>query len=51
MRLCQLRILMAEVMHMNADAIWREFQQSGDPLYYLLYRALRERDRAESAQL
>ena len=51
MRLCPLRILKAEVMRMNADAIWREFQQSGDPLYYLLYRALRERDRAESAQL
>ncbi len=44
MRKAALRILNAEVMRMNAEAIWRVFQQSGDPLFYLLYRALRERD-------
>ena len=30
---------------MNTDAIWREFQRSGDPLIYLLYRASREEER------
>ena len=30
---------------MNTDTIWREFQRSGDPLVYLLYRALREQER------
>ena len=40
-----LKIIMTEVMRMNTDAIWREFQRSGDPLVYLLYRALREQER------
>ncbi len=30
---------------MNAEAIWREFQRSGDPLYYLLYRAYQDNER------
>ena len=24
---------------MSADAIWRAFAETGDPLYYLLYKA------------
>ncbi len=38
-------IIMTEVMRMNTDAIWREFQRSGDPLVYLLYRAYQEKAR------
>ena len=26
---------------MSADAIWKAFADSGDPLYYLLYRHVR----------
>jgi len=25
---------------MSSDPIWRAFAQSGDPLYYLLYKAV-----------
>ena len=25
---------------MNADPIWKAFAESGDPLYYLLYKAI-----------
>ena len=27
---------------MSADAIWRAFSETGDPLYYLLYKAAGE---------
>ena len=26
--------------HLNADPIWKAFAESGDPLYYLLYKAI-----------
>lgn len=30
---------MTEVMALDRDSVWRAFAQSGDPLYYLLYKA------------
>jgi len=27
-------------MHMSTDPIWKAFADSGDPLYYLLYKAV-----------
>ena len=34
-----LQTLSAEVVRMQ-DAIWQAFRETGDPLYYMLYRAL-----------
>lgn len=30
---------------MSTDAIWQAFAETGDPLYYLLYTNVRERQR------
>lgn len=32
---------------MSTDPIWRAFAQSGDPLYYLLYKAVTMDSKAE----
>ena len=39
-----LRILNAEVKRMRQDPIWLAFAQTGDPLYYLLYRSVKEQE-------
>ena len=30
---------------MSQDAIWQAFAETGDPMYYLLYRSAKERQR------
>ena len=35
-----LQIIYAEVISMSADPIWKAFAESGDPLYYMLYKAV-----------
>ncbi len=35
---------------MKQDSIWRAFAQTGDPLYYLLYRAVTEQEAADSGR-
>ena len=35
---------------METDPIWRAFSETGDPLYYLLYRVCRE-NRVDTAQV
>ena len=48
-RLC-LQILRTEVKNMMQDPIWQAFAQTGDPLYYLLYRAVICQERAETGK-
>lgn len=33
---------------MCPDAVWQAFSQTGDPLYYLLYKSLQQLDRAQT---
>ena len=35
---------------MMQDPIWKAFAQTGDPLYYLLYRAVIRQERAETGK-
>ncbi len=35
---------------MMQDPIWQAFAQTGDPLYYLLYRAVIRQERAETGK-
>lgn len=35
---------------MNNDPIWRAFSQTGDPVYYLLYKAANRADEKRAAQ-
>lgn len=35
---------------MKQDPIWQAFAQTGDPLYYLLYRAAERQEKAESGK-
>ena len=35
---------------MNQDPIWQAFAETGDPLYYLLYRAVEKLEKAEHCQ-
>ena len=42
-----LQIIGTEVSRMKQDPIWQAFAETGDPLYYLLYRAAQRADRAE----
>ena len=42
-----LQILETEVSRMKQDPIWQAFAETGDPLYYLLYRAAQRTDREE----
>ena len=32
---------------MSQDAIWQAFAETGDPMYYLLYRSTKERQRQQ----
>ena len=50
MHVMPLRKLNAEVMDVQFDAIWQAFAETGDPLYYLLYRAAQQADRAKSGK-
>ncbi len=36
-----LRTLRAEVVNMELDAIWQTFAETGDPVCYMLYKAVR----------
>ena len=45
-----MQILLSEVVNMEYDAIWQAFAQTGDPLYYLLYRGLRGGTEADSRE-
>ncbi len=46
-----LSILNAEVSDMkNVDPIWQAFSRTGDPLYYLLYRASRTEKKPEKTK-
>ena len=33
---------------MSADAIWKAFAETGDPVFYLLYRAARAEGKKEN---
>ena len=35
-----LQIITAEVIALNDDAIWMAFKETGDPIYYLLYKSV-----------
>lgn len=35
-----MQIIKAEVIFMKTDAIWQAFAETGDPVYYLLYKSL-----------
>ena len=35
---------------MNTDPIWKAFAQSGDPLYYLLYKAVSKGEESEEKE-
>ena len=47
MRLPPLRKLRAEVIGLEFDAIWQAFAETGDPVCYMLYKAV-SRDRGET---
>lgn len=34
---------MQEVVLMERDAVWQAFAETGDPIYYLLYKRMRSR--------
>ena len=36
---------------MNTDPIWKAFAQSGDPLYYLLYKAVTMNEDSEEKEV
>lgn len=40
---------MIEVRRMHDDPIWRAFAETGDPVYYLLYRAAQSAPQIVSA--
>ncbi len=42
-----MQILQTEVSVMRQDPIWQAFSNTGDPLYYLLFCAVREKEREE----
>ena len=46
MHMMPLRKLNAEVMDVQFDAIWQAFAETGDPVCYMLYKAV-SRDRPE----
>ena len=33
---------------MSQDAIWQAFSETGDPMYYLLYKSVREQQRKKN---
>lgn len=35
---------------MSKDAIWRAFAETGEPVYYLLYRAAAAQEKAEETR-
>lgn len=39
-----------EVVNVEYDAIWQAFAQTGDPVYYLLYKGLGANDKADKIE-
>lgn len=37
-----MQIINGEVVMMERDAVWQAFSETGDPVYYLLYKSMHE---------